>query len=273
MINMILKNSLHGAEPKGRWFEISAVEHCNLNCAMCSHFSPIAPKEFISLEQLAQDLKALYRLVGDNIDGLKVLGGEPLLHPQIAEVIYICKKYFPSKQLLLFTNGLLLDKMPIHFFDACKKCSAKVIITPYSPSIELSAKWILKLFNLGIKGDLSCDGQREFHKIPLDSTGSQNINWNWYEKCFLGGYCSLIQNGKIFPCTTVCKIAHLNSYFGTNYKVTSKDYFDLHNSELTYEDLKEFLKQPIPFCRYCNFNNFSTGNTWRISKKELNEWE
>ena len=261
------------SELKGRWFEISAVEHCNLNCAGCSHFSPVATKEFICLERLDKDLKAFHKLVGDNIDGLKILGGEPLLHPQIAEVIYTCKKYFPSKHLMLYTNGLLLESMSAQFFKACKECGVKIIITKYPSNSKLCVEWLSRLSDMGIDNCLSNDKEREFHKIPLDSTGSQNVNWNWYEKCFLGGQCNLIRNGKIFPCTTIGKVEHLNRCFGTNYEVSSKDYFDLHNPKLTYEDFKEFITNAIPFCKYCNFNNFCKSIKWRPSKKEIGEWE
>ena len=249
------------------------VEYCNLNCAGCSHFSPVAPKEFICLERLDKDLTAFHKLVGDNIDGLKILGGEPLLHPQIAEVIYICKKYFPLKHLMLYTNGLLLESMSVQFFKVCKECGVKIIVTKYPANSKLSVEWLSRLSDMGIDNCLSNDKEREFHKIPLDSTGSQNVNWNWYEKCFLGGQCNLIRNGKIYPCTTVGKVEHLNRCFGTNYEVSSKDYFDLHNPKLTYEDFKLFVTQPVPFCRYCDFSKCITGIPWKQSKRELSEWE
>ena len=31
----------------GFWLEVHLAEHCNLNCKGCSHFSPLAEKEFI----------------------------------------------------------------------------------------------------------------------------------------------------------------------------------------------------------------------------------
>jgi len=142
-------------KPKGRWFEISAVEHCNLNCASYTHFSPIAQPKYICLNQLESDLKALNNLVGDHLYGIKILGGEPLLHPNLASVIGVVRNYFPQKQLMLFTNALLLAGMDTYFFDACKAAHVSIVVTKYPINKSMFKNWTEKLLALNVQYVLS----------------------------------------------------------------------------------------------------------------------
>jgi len=259
-------------EASGKWFEISAVEHCNLNCAGCNHFSPLAKKEFLTLTQLEKDLKAFNNLLQGKFGGFKIAGGEPLLHPNLIDIIKMCRAYIGDKPLLLYTNGLLFNKMSDEFFDCLKSQNVTVHIGNYLNLSDNAKKQLDKLAKLGIKAEFSREGQSDFIKIPLDPTGSQNINYNWYEQCCYGGMCNFIKNGRIYPCLCAGSIEHFNSYFNEKYEVTDRDYFDLHNQYLNYDDFVKFITRPIPFCRYCDFANKKTGLTWCASKKEIGEW-
>ena len=56
------------------------VDHCNLNCNCCNHFSPIADPWFIELKDFKNQLINLKNNVL-NIKNFLILGGEPALHP------------------------------------------------------------------------------------------------------------------------------------------------------------------------------------------------
>lgn len=79
-------------------------EMCNLNCKYC-----FAPKEgkIITRENF---IRALALLDESNIRSVNLIGGEPLLHPEIREYIELAfTRGFEN--VLLFSNGLLLDKI------------------------------------------------------------------------------------------------------------------------------------------------------------------
>ena len=41
-------------------FIVDIVDHCNLNCKGCGHFSPLASKSFLDLETFENDLRRNY---------------------------------------------------------------------------------------------------------------------------------------------------------------------------------------------------------------------
>ena len=49
------------------------------------------------------------------------MGGEPLLHPKLTEIIDATRKILPSTRILLFTNGILIDKLNPNVWEILKK--------------------------------------------------------------------------------------------------------------------------------------------------------
>ena len=90
------------------YLEHHLVDHCNCNCAGCSHFSPLADPWFENLEDFKRDFKKLSEMT--EVQLIRLMGGEPLLHPQVGDFLKITRELFPKSQIQLVTNGLLLKK-------------------------------------------------------------------------------------------------------------------------------------------------------------------
>jgi organic radical activating enzyme len=88
---------------------INVVEHCNLRCRSCAHLSPVMPEHFVDPGALGADLTALSKSYHVNV--LKILGGEPLLHPGLPEVLRAARRSQVADRLEIWTNGLLLPRM------------------------------------------------------------------------------------------------------------------------------------------------------------------
>lgn len=89
--------------------EINAVEHCNLSCSGCSHLSPLMPRRVVDPDDVARDLAALagcYRA-----GTVKVVGGEPLLHPDLPALLRAIRASGIAPGLRICTNGLLLHRL------------------------------------------------------------------------------------------------------------------------------------------------------------------
>ena len=250
-------------------FEISIVEHCNLNCAYCSHYSPLAKEAYLSPEALEKDLKRIYELSGQQIERVKILGGEPTLHPKLNEILSVARKSIGAIPILLFTNGLLLEKMPESFWETLRGKNIDVISDKYDyrgfdahQLTEYAARHQIEL--LWTSSEL-----KRMDYFPLDVTGSQNLKKN-HEDCFFRGHNQL-RDGKLYCCTTPPNIFHFNDYFGTDLAVCWQDYIDIY-ANITHDDILSYLSSPIPFCRFCDKNRIVRERKWRVSTRERDEW-
>jgi sulfatase maturation enzyme AslB (radical SAM superfamily) len=81
---------------------------CNMQCRYCFAGSYMETANttthspFISLDDFAQRLDFLNR---SGIDEIRLIGGEPTLHPQFAELIQMARK--EAKHIVVFTHGLI----------------------------------------------------------------------------------------------------------------------------------------------------------------------
>ncbi len=65
--------------------EVNVVYHCNLSCRGCSHLSPIVPNHFVEPLQVFNDLAIVAKYYSSRY--IRIIGGEPLLHPDIIQII------------------------------------------------------------------------------------------------------------------------------------------------------------------------------------------
>ncbi|MDR2491682.1 MAG: radical SAM protein [Spirochaetaceae bacterium] len=251
---------------------VYATEHCNLNCKCCTAFSPIAEETFLHIASYKKDMKKLAELTAGKLASFYVTGGEPLLHPQIAEVFGIAREYFPETEISFMTNGLLLLKMPETFWEKCREYSVAINISRYPINIDIEAirnkaqMYQIKFDYVGGTGVPI----KSMWKYPLDTEGKQSLRRS-YGICSQINRCVTMKDGKIYPCNTIAGIGHFNKYFNKDLKVTADDVLELHNVKNIHE-VYNFLYTPKPFCKYCNRKGVEFGITYGNSKKEISEW-
>lgn len=105
---------------------ILASHHCNLSCRGCATLSPRSEKFFVSPDKIANDLSILGKYYHPTY--LVLQGGEPLLHPNLLDVINAVRSSGISEFIQIFTNGLLLKRMPKQFWQNIDK----ICISQYS---------------------------------------------------------------------------------------------------------------------------------------------
>jgi MoaA/NifB/PqqE/SkfB family radical SAM enzyme len=230
----------------------------------------LAKEEFLQPEQFEKDFKRLAEL-SKKFFTIKILGGEPLLHPRITEFFDIARKYFPDTPIQVTTNGILLTKMPEEFWQSCNKNKIIVSISQYP--IKLNKKEIKGLAKAH-KVKLVFNGstaEERMCKLPLDLTGSQNMNKS-FQKCAISwGCCVTLREGKIYTCCIAAHIKFFNEHFNQTLEVSDRDYIDIYKIN-SREEIIDFLEKPFPFCRYCNISGMKFAQKWGISKKEITEW-
>ena len=94
--------------------EYNLTEHCNLSCYQCDHASPLMAKKFASLADFERDIRAFAEAV--HVEEFRLVGGEPLLHPQLIEFMRVARETAIGDAIKVYTNGMLLHTMPDEFW-------------------------------------------------------------------------------------------------------------------------------------------------------------
>ncbi len=248
--------------------------HCNLNCASCDHFAPIAPKYFLPIEIFQKDIKQIKKITKGQVKTIGLLGGEPLLNKDIEKYINIARNYFKKSKIILETNGILLNQMNDSFWKTCAKNKAIVQFTYYplykkffDPKLSFK-KAEMHNVTLIPSGSRYC-----FNLACLNKNKNQNLE-KTYINCDCKSYCSILNNGILYPCQIIGGVnLFFNKYF-KNYAipVAKDDYIDIFKIK-SLDEILEFYKKPKEFCRYCGFkfNSFQK-NIWKLSNKDASEW-
>ena len=252
-------------------FEVDIVSHCNLNCKCCSQFSSIAKEEYIDPEDMEKDFRRLGKLFHGEAKRIYLIGGEPLLHPDIIGCMRIARQYFPKGKIAIFTNGILLLKCSREFWRVCKECGIDIIVTKYP--IQLNYEWIQqKAAEYQVKFEFFGTSQdfKYMTNLGLDIEGRQQAE-DSFEHCIEANNCVKLRNGRLYTCTRPAAIYKFNKFFQMNLQVMEEDSIDIYQAGSGREIL-EFLAKPVPFCRYCNVHGRKTAMEWGRTEGKVTEW-
>jgi len=117
--------------------DIPVVEHCNLSCKCCTAFGPLAKEYFLDLGTYEKDMKRLAELTNNILESVCFTGGEPLLHPRLTEMFDIVRACFKDTDLSFMTNGILLPKMSVEFWENCRKNDVCVSLSRYPIQLDI----------------------------------------------------------------------------------------------------------------------------------------
>jgi len=121
-----------------RILDLFITEYCNLSCVYCSSNNNI--KTFISLDELKN-------MDYDKYTVINILGGEPLLHPEILDILkYYSSEKFKDKTVILYTNGTMLPKLNIK-----EKYNINVLLTFHSFGDEVQEIYTSTIENIFYK--------------------------------------------------------------------------------------------------------------------------
>lgn len=251
---------------------IAIVRHCNLGCKGCDHFSPVAEERYMPIENYERDLRRLSELLTDNIEFISLLGGEPLLNPDIISFMSIGRSCFASTDINICTNGLLLRSMSNDFWQACRDYNISIMATEYPINIDYKKlKEFVHSKGVEFKYTGSSEGGRSLWHFPLDLQGKQNPMES-FVNCRNANTCHTLENGRIYTCSIAPYIDDFNKYYGTDLKLLDMDGIDIHQEGMTGEYILKRLAAPMPFCRYCDVKHRTYDHPWELSKRDIKEW-
>ena len=242
-------------------------DHCNLNCKGCEHYSSISEPVFADLGETVRDLERLAELF-DGIEQIYLLGGEPLLHPQIEEFVREARRIFPATRLYVMTNGVLVTRMPESFWRTLHEQRTTLLADDYPINIDRA-----KIDALGREHGVTVEWMKsadEFFKIPLDISASADPARS-FDRCRGLSNCAIVRDGRLYPCAHIAYADIPAKKFELEGILpTEKDSIGIHG-DVTGDEVVDFLMTPVPWCAHCDFDSFETYQ-WAHGKGEASEW-
>lgn len=252
---------------------LNILDHCNLRCKGCDHFACIADEYIVPYETLHRDLDRLSDIFqGDYIQELAVMGGEPLLHPELLKILEDVRAHFPYTIIRLTTNGLLLLKQSDEFWRVCRENDVTIVNTKYPINLDFekmkhkAKEEHVKFKYFGYTGDHLV--KKSFKKyVNLKGNGNPVVN---FVKCPISNLGNFLMEGKLYGCPFSCQSYRIfNKKFDQNLRMVKGDYLDIYKVK-NMQEIFDFAAKPKYYCRYCN--GVSSLFDWSRSTGDISEW-
>ncbi|MBD2167424.1 radical SAM protein [Calothrix membranacea FACHB-236] len=230
----------------GRYCEINVVHHCNLSCRACTHLSPGLPKYIADPENIYNELSILSKAYIPR--GIKLVGGEPLLHPNIIQIIEAIRASGITKFVKMVTNGHLLAKAPDLFWE--KIDAIEISLYPSKPlnpeTLKIlkqkakDSKTILEIYNWD-------DFRESYSELGTENT---ELVQKIYLTCAVAHIwrCHTVSEGYFYKCPQSVFIPKV-----INKENLQNDGIKITDSEDFFENLLAYLKseEPLGSCSHC----------------------
>ncbi|MBI5115780.1 hypothetical protein HZA56_04860 [Candidatus Poribacteria bacterium] len=185
-------------------------------------------------------------------DVIRLIGGEPLLNPEINSFLAIAKESGIADRLMVTTNGLLLHSMNADFW----KLVDCVLVNLY-PGIRL--KESIDEFKLRAKmfGARLCVRDQCAFRISLVTSPHPNdwITDMIFRTCKNAHVfqCHMVHEGKLYKCAVPPFLPEYLLKLGINGYDPNRDAFNFREAKDLLEALKRFLLSPATMdsCRFC----------------------
>jgi organic radical activating enzyme len=178
--------------------EINVTHHCNLSCRSCSHTSPALRRRLADPDLVHRDLATLalhYRA-----EHVRLVGGEPLLHPALGEVVAAVRRSGITDRIRVLTNGTVLARMTPAAWDGIDELHVSLYPGHLVPPEE-RRRWNLVAAEHGVEVEwLRFDHFREsYSEIGTDDAA---LVRDIYRTCQIAHLwdCHNVVDGQFYKC-------------------------------------------------------------------------
>lgn len=176
--------------------ELHIVEHCNLRCAQCCNVSPYLDARTMSVDEVRAACARIRAALRPDV--LKIMGGEPLLHPELGAVLRAVKESGVAPRVRLFTNGLLLRNID----DATFSAIDELTVSSYA-SAPVRAELVAETEARARRFDvvLNVKEVSTFSAVLTDVANDAASARATYDACWLRHRCLVVRSGRFYKCT------------------------------------------------------------------------
>lgn len=215
---------------------------CNLACKFCTHYSNFkGPANFVSVD----DARNEWRQWSERIkpERVHLIGGEPLLNPNVVELVKLAFEVWTESTICLYSNGLLLNRHPglkealsggrfvlgLHYGDDRDRQTELMVREFFGCAVHIDIvdginNW-LQFYRIGTNGE----------PIPFDD-GDQRSSW---QNCAAAQQrCFVLRDNKLWKCPQVAYADRAGvSHWFEDYRACSPS-----------DDLAEWLQRTDESC-------------------------
>ncbi len=100
------------------YLRISVTDRCNLRCSYCMPPEGIPKREHTDIISYEEIIKIVIAAVELGISKIRITGGEPLVRKDIVSLVKGIRSVPGVRELVMTTNGVLLEKMAVELKSA-----------------------------------------------------------------------------------------------------------------------------------------------------------
>lgn len=235
---------------------------CNLKCRLCGVLVPHYNYwPHMLCEEFDKTLEAVFQII-DYVGKLQITGGEPFLHPSLADFIASCFKYQGRfEKLWIFTNGTIPIRKEL--IEVLEKYKSKILvhISDYGIQREVTSNLVENLKEIGCEYRyLKYYGEQQYFDGWVDQGDFVFHNRSTDELKEIFGTCPhvcrggswYIRNGQMHWCGRSIRGTEVGKI-----PLEENDYVDIFSGTENFrrEKLKQVMKRTyIAACNYCNGN-------------------
>lgn len=233
-------------KPRMKQFDVNLVDHCNMKCKGCLRFSNLVNEPFYAnYEQMLKDWKRIKELFW-GVERIKLMGGEPLLNPDLCKYIKEARNIFPDADIMVTTNALLLNEKCKELFDTMKANNCFFDISLYEP-MEKRIVDVERILTENNVWYFVNDSKGDFYKV-MSKAPDYDAD-KMYEAC-VAKNCHHLREGKISVCSRPQYAHIINERYGVSIP-TDSGVWNIYDENLDAWELDEKLSSSFEACKYC----------------------
>lgn len=287
--------------------DMHVADACNLHCEQCDHFSNYKFSKVFDLETLRSWCEPWSKRIYPQ--SFHILGGEPLMNPNIGDVLYLMREIWTDSNIILWSNGLLVKHHPelpkalketgirLHISNHSTENSA-VYNRKFEESLELMKDWFVEYlipisvqYNSGMHSDYTLQNGKCVIVNHSVNMGADKTLW----ERFYHGYgknmkpyddgdpvtswrncsakCPQLYNGRIHKCAPLTFLPLMDQKFGLSEEWEHYLTYKGISPDCTDDQLSKFLSlQHESFCGMCPTKRpkfKSTLDPLKVENKEI----